>query len=153
MLPPATKLLADGFIEAEGKPFPIKRNRGQWYCYDGKVYRPLTNDDLKGRAMAFLRNKHPASATKNMVANVIEHLLAVDVAGVESRHAMPCWLPSGESAAGWIATHNCLVNPDALARRINGEKDLDSARTWLELNYPDFAASALTARAAHTGEG
>lgn len=40
-----------------------------------------------------------------------------------------------------------------LARRINGEKDLDSARTWLELNYPDFAASALTARAAHTGEG
>ena len=119
--PPATKLIADDFIRSEGIPFPIKRHRGQWFRFDGKGYRPATGDDQKGRVMAFLRKNHPTNATKNMAANIIEHLLAVDVAGVESHFAMPCWLPSGEPAAGWLAMRNGLVNVESLARRVNGE--------------------------------
>ena len=119
--PPATKAVADDFIAAQGDPFPIKRHRGEWYFFDGAIYRPMSGDDLKGRIMAHLRNNRPEHATRNMVANVAENLQASDVAGVESRFPMPCWMPSGNPAAGWMATRNCLVNVEGLARRIGGE--------------------------------
>ena len=139
--PPATKLVADSFIASQGTPFPIKRHRGEWYCYDGAIYRPMTGDDLRGRIMAHLRNNRPEYATRNMVANVSENLQASDVAGVESRHPMPCWLPSGESAAGWMAMRNGLVNVVALARRIGGESvaDADVTRPFTPRLLSTFA--------------
>ena len=120
--PPCTKDIADGFIASQGAPLPIIKHRGAWYAYDGHVYRPLSTDDLKGRVMLYLRNSRPGYATRNMVVNVMENLQAADVAGVESRFPMPCWLPSGESAAGWMAMRNCIVNIEGYARLMGGEQ-------------------------------
>lgn len=117
---PATKDVADAFISSQGRPFPIKKHRGQWYLFDVEIYRPFSQDDLKGRVVLFLRHRRPNYATKNMAANVMEHLIAPDVGGVESRFSMPCWLPSGDDAAGWMAMSNCLVNIEGLARNMGG---------------------------------
>ena len=139
--PPATKAVADSFIAAQGTPFPFRRHRGEWFCFDGTIYRPMTGDDMRGRIIAHLRNNRPEHATKNMVMNVAENLQAYDVAGVESRYPMPCWLPSGEAAAGWIATRNCLVNVEALARRLGGGTvaDADVTRPHTPQMFSTFA--------------
>ena len=115
-----TKDVADAFIVAMGNPFPFKKHRGKWYRYHGGIYAPLTGDDMDSHVMLFLRNTCPPYATRNMTANVIANLVAGDVAGVESRHSMPCWLPSGDDAAGWMAMSNCLVNVEGLARNMGG---------------------------------
>lgn len=120
--PPCTKDIADGFIASQDAPFPLKKHRGAWYAYDGKIYVPISTDDLKGRVMLFLRNNRPDYATRNMTANVMENLHAADVAGVESRFPMPCWLPSGDPAAGWMAMKNGLVNIENLAALMGGKQ-------------------------------
>ena len=116
-----TKDVADAFIVAMGNPFPFKKHRGKWYRYHGGIYAPLTGDDMDSHVMLFLRNTCPPYATRNMTANVIANLVAGDVAGVESRHSMPCWLPSGDDAAGWAAVQNGIVSIEALSRKMNGE--------------------------------
>ncbi len=118
--PPVTKEVADGFIESQGNPFPIRRHWGQWYSYNGRQYESLSADDLHGRVMSYLRNNRPEFVTRNMVQNVAENLQAADVAGVESRFPMPCWMPSGADAAGWMSMRNCLVNVSTLAQRQAG---------------------------------
>lgn len=116
-----TKDVADAFISSQGRPFPLKKHRGQWYLYDGEKWVRFSGDDLKGRVMRFLRERRPNCATRNMAANVMENLIAVDVGGVESRFSMPCWLPDGSDAAGWVAMKNGIVNVIGLARNMNGE--------------------------------
>lgn len=120
-----TKIIADGFIASLGNTFPLRKHRGQWFLYDRGIYRTFSIDDLKGRVMFYLRKNHPNCVTKNMVANVMENLIASDIAGIESRHSMPCWLPDGTTAAGWMAMRDCLVNVEALATRIAGKEVAD----------------------------
>ncbi len=116
-----TKAIADAFIELQGRPFPLRKHRGQWFLFTGGRWTPLTHDDLKSRVMRFLRDNHPNAVTRNMSANVMENLLAGDVGGVESRFSMPCWLPNGDDASGWLAMDAKIVNVKALARSMNGE--------------------------------
>ena len=121
-----TKYIADEFIATQGDPFPMKKHRGQWYRYDGAKWTACMDDDLKSRVVGFLRNHYPNHATRNMVSNVVENLVAFDVGGIDSTLSMPCWLPNGGSAKGWIAMTNGIVNVEALARSLGGDRIADN---------------------------
>ena len=72
--------------------------------------------------MAYLRDNRPNFATSSMVANVVKNMMAANVGGVQSTHDIPCWLPDGKSASGWLSMANGIVDVSALARRIGGEE-------------------------------
>lgn len=122
---PTTKLLADQFAQSLGVPFPLRKHRGAWYKFDGRAYFPFSADDLKSAIIGFLRAHAEDHATKNMVANIAENLVGTDLGGVESRIEMPCWLPSGKQAKGWMNMTNSIVNVNALADKLNGNLVLD----------------------------
>lgn len=134
--PPITKEIADSFVESLGSPFPLRRHRGSWFNYSGFTYIPYTSEDLHSAIMGHLRAAFPSNATKTMVANVAANIMGDDLAGVPSRFPMPCWLPSGIPADGWITMSNGIVNVNALAQRANGEQvqDADAIRP----HSPDF---------------
>ncbi len=124
--PAVTKEVADAFVESLGNPMPLRRHRGAWFKYDKRTFRAYTTDDLYSAIMGFLRSSAPECATKNMVANVAANLAGSDLAGVESRFQMPCWLPSGEPAGGWIAMRNAIVNVNGLTKKLSGATVADS---------------------------
>lgn len=133
---PVTKEIADGFIKSQGTPFPIKKHRGAWYLYTGGIYEPMTADDLQGRIMSYLRKEHPENATPNMAWSITGNLIAPEIGGIESRHPMPCWLPSGKSAAGFLSMSNCLVNVEALAKGEEGAAKLHTHELFSTFGLP-----------------
>ena len=114
--PAVTKEISDAYVSSCGVPFPLRRHRGAWYRHDGRAYRAYTVEDLHSSIMAFLRSYAPESATRNMVANVAANVSGGDLAGIESKYPMPCWLPSGTPASGWVSMKNAIVNANALAK-------------------------------------
>lgn len=107
--------IANAFIMTQGEPFPFRRHCRRWYRFNSKIWEAKDDEEVGGHVMGYLRQVWPASASINMRNNVLGHMTDYNVALVDGKVRMPCWLPDGESAADWRAMGNCLVNVRKLA--------------------------------------
>jgi putative DNA primase/helicase len=102
-------------------------HRGNWYDYAGRVYIPITDEDMDAKIMAFLRERHPDHATKNMQANVIANLKAGNVAYIPSTVPMPVRVISpGEyvHVPGLMVMDNCIIDYDKATRALFMGEDI-----------------------------
>ena len=96
--------------------------RGMWYFYRNNAYLQVMHDDLRSAVMTFLRDKFPNEAVSSVRNNVIANLDSKNIASIPSYYPYPCWLPDGESAAGWTFMRNCVLNIEMAAKKVSGAK-------------------------------
>lgn len=118
------KVLADMFFQKHSINglSRYRSHRGAWYLYHDHSYRQIMADDLRASVMKFLRKEVPFQALNSTRNNVIGNLDSVGIANAPSYWQPPFWFPDGESASGWLAMKNCLLNIENLAQVFNGEK-------------------------------
>jgi P4 family phage/plasmid primase-like protien len=94
--------------------------RGMWHLYRDNAHMQIMHDDIKAAVMAFLRERFPHEAISSVRNNVIANLESKGIATIPSYYPYPCWLPGGESAAGWTFMRNCILNVEMAAKKIAG---------------------------------
>ena len=100
--------LADDFLNKRGfatsAGLHLRRYRGDWLQFDGRVFRPLSDEEIKADVMAFLRaTKARPSATTHLLNSTITHLQSICLVpnAVE-------W-PARQSGNKWVAQQHCVV--------------------------------------------
>ncbi len=93
----------------------LRLYRGAWYQHRRECWREIKLDDLKSYITAFLQSQGQTTST-NLVNNVLRSLDSVSVCTLPSdKYEMPCWISSGESAAGMLPMQNGVLSVEAAA--------------------------------------
>jgi P4 family phage/plasmid primase-like protien len=116
--------LAQPKFRAEGI-YTLRILRGQWFQWNGVAYAKVQEQDVRGEAMAFLR-QHPEYsiiATTKTLTDLLNQLRAHDACALPSDTTLPILIEPGavKEAPGWSAMRNGAVNIENMARMINGE--------------------------------
>lgn len=100
--------IADVFLAQSGLQSPrglsLRRYQQDWFRYDGRVFRKMPEDELRGDVTGFLRKTEMRpKVTRQLLGNVITHLEAVCIIPAEVE-----W-PARESKQGWLSQSHSLV--------------------------------------------
>lgn len=114
---PSAADVADAFLEAHGyrdhEGLRLRWYRGEWYCYEGKVFASVSTDDLKAEIMAFLQKTvSRGKAKRSFVGDVLSNLEGL-CRMVPSAVTLP---------ARWMG-ETCIPQPDTVVMQ-NGVVDL-----------------------------
>ena len=115
-------LWAKEFLEArykQGDIYTLKRYAGQWYEFNGSYWQGLNLADLEGDIMGFLQSSGRGEETRlsrAILVDVIENLKSSGFCNLHSsRYKIPCFLPTGESAFGWLPMKNAVIDIEKAA--------------------------------------
>lgn len=115
-------LWAKEFLEArykQGDIYTLKRYAGQWYEFNGSYWQGLNLADLEGDIMGFLQSSGRGEETRlsrAILVDVIENLKSSGFCNLHSsRYNIPCFLPTGESAFGWLPMKNAVIDIEKAA--------------------------------------
>ncbi|MBO4513778.1 MAG: hypothetical protein J5746_13545 [Victivallales bacterium] len=94
--------------------------RNAWYLYNGKCYRQMLDADMENTAMTFLLNPQTTEQfhcqpSANALRTMLLGLRSTMHCGIPAQAEMPLWLSSGETASGWRAMGNCLIDVETAA--------------------------------------
>lgn len=91
---------------------------GNWYLFTANGWNCLTQEEMKMRITGYLqRNNIQAQEriSQNLINDILVNLQSDLLCGLpESKYRMPCWLPGGEDARGWMSFRNGVLNLNAL---------------------------------------
>ncbi|WP_294436274.1 phage/plasmid primase, P4 family [uncultured Victivallis sp.] len=113
---------AQSFIERRYRSegiYTLRRYVGQWYEFHGNHWRELSKSDLESDVMGFLQDSGIGEQTRlsgALVSDIIKNMQSSAYCNLHSgRYQIPCFLPSGENAAGWLPMRNAVINIEAAA--------------------------------------
>ena len=122
--------------------------RNEWYQWDGRKYIHVADADVKAGVSSWMqKDGHAADfacqASRNAVENALLNLSVPEMCWISSRTPMHSWASTGESAAGWRAMSNCLLNLEKAAEipslvREGGEAPADLLEDVRKPLSPDF---------------
>ena len=106
--------------DLNGKPFSTLRiHVRDWYCYAGGYWHKLDRDDLESELVGFLQKSEFAEndrISKSAKEDILMNLKSNEICSLNSvKFRIPCFLPSGKSAAGWMPLENCVLNIEQAA--------------------------------------
>lgn len=91
---------------------------GSWYLFTANGWNCLTQEEMRMRITGYLqRNNVQAQEriSQNLINDILVNLQSDLLCGLpESKYRMPCWLPGGEDARGWMSFRNGVLNLNAL---------------------------------------
>lgn len=97
----------------------LRRYCGTWYEWRGGYWHERVIGDLRAAVSGYLQKSELGAAAKFSVQTINNVLAALDAEGVcaldSLTYRIPCFLPSGESATGWMPTKNFVVDVETLA--------------------------------------
>ena len=106
-----------------------------WYLYGADTWITLTTEEMKMRITGFLQRKNVQAQeriSQSLVNDILVNLQSDHLCGLPaSKYRMPCWLPKGENADGWMSFQNGVLNLKSLI------ENPDSAPEFLP-NTPRF---------------
>ena len=115
-------LWAKEFLDArykQGDIYTLKRYAGQWYEFNGSYWQGLNLADLEGDIMGFLQSTGRGEETRlsrAILVDVIENMKSSGLCNLHSsRYEIPCFLPTGESAFGWLPMKNAVIDIEKAA--------------------------------------
>ena len=112
----AESFLAD--YKTEDDLLTLRYWNNTWYFYDANGWNCLTQEEMKMRITGYLqRNNIQAQEriSQNLINDILVNLQSDLLCGLpESKYRMPCWLPGGEDARGWMSFRNGVLNLNAL---------------------------------------
>jgi len=92
---------------------------GQWYEFRGDYWHELNRKDLESELVGFLQSEGYAESDRisaNLIADILLNLNSSELCNLHSgRFRIPCFLPGGEEAAGWLPMRNAVINIEAAA--------------------------------------
>ena len=111
------KYTRDGFLT-------LRRFCGTWYEWRGGYWHERVDGDIRAAVSRFLQDicRDPSSPVQvnfnvHTINNVLAALDADGVCALDSlKYRIPCFLPNGESAAGWMPTKNAVINVEIVAK-------------------------------------
>ncbi|MDY0176197.1 MAG: phage/plasmid primase, P4 family [Lentisphaeria bacterium] len=114
------KAYRDLFLDAEGQ-LHLRHWRNNWYAYNGRCFRPRLDVDIESQAVAWLQDtavaeRYHVQPSSNALRNLLLGLRSAACCGIAAETEAPSWLPDGQSADGWIAMSNTLLNLEEAAR-------------------------------------
>lgn len=124
-------LWAKEFLDArykQGDIYTLKRYAGQWYEFNGSYWQGLNLADLEGDIMGFLQSTGRGEETRlsrAILVDVIENMKSSGLCNLHSgRYKIPCFLPTGESAFGWLPMKNAVIDIEKAAVAAESGEDL-----------------------------
>ena len=114
------ELVTENFLKervTEAGKMTLRRDRGTWYEWWGGYWRDRTSEDVRAAVLKYLQKTgigEYSRLSKYTVDNVLEHLIGFCY--LDSLLCrMPCFLPRGESAVGWMPMKNCVLDVERAA--------------------------------------
>ena len=102
-----------------GATYTLRFFAGQWYEFRGDYWHELNRKDLESDIVGFLQKEGYAAddrISEAVVRDILLNLKSSDICGLHSgRFQIPCFLPGGEDAAGWLPMQNAVINIEAAA--------------------------------------
>lgn len=110
------KYTRDGFLK-------LRRFCGTWYEWRRGYWHERVDGDIRAAVSGFLQDicRDPSSPVQvnfnvHTINNVLAALDADSVCALDSlTYRIPCFLPNGESAFGWMPTKNAVIDVEAAA--------------------------------------
>lgn len=104
--------------------FHLRRWREQWYEWAWGKWSPMPDSEMEARAMSWLQTSPAAfecnvKPTKGALCNLLTGMASMQYAGTPYNYQIPCWLPNGESAMGFLPTANGIVDIEATGAALN----------------------------------
>lgn len=115
----------------------LKFYRKGWYIYLGNHWREIDTDEITSRVTGFLQRHSESDIAIGRIGNatvndVILNLKSDEMCALlaSKYDTLPCWLPSGESANGWLPMKSATINVRVLADAVAKGEDppLDAVR-------------------------
>lgn len=109
--------------DLNGKPFYTMRfHAGEWYFYSGDYWHMLNRQDLESEITGFLQKTEETKKDRistQVVRDIMLNIKSSEICSLHSgKYKMPCFLPSGENAAGWMPMKNCALNIETAAEAL-----------------------------------
>lgn len=115
-----TKAYFEQAKDGDGNP-KLRQWRKGWYLFNGRCYQRYESDEFEKILMGWLQEPETAEEyhyqpTANVCRNLLANLASTRYCGLAAADiAVPWWLKDNRSAAGWMATGNCLINIEQAA--------------------------------------
>lgn len=102
-----------------GELYTLRFLAGQWYEFRGDYWHELNPKDLESVLVGFLQREGYGAddrISEALVRDILLNLKSNENCGLHSGyHRIPCFLPDGQSAAGWLPMRNAVINIEAAA--------------------------------------
>lgn len=112
------RAFADRHYRAGGL-YTLRFLAGQWYEFRGDYWHELNPKDLESVLVGFLQREGYAAddrISEALVRDILLNLKSSENCGLHSGlFRIPCFLPDGQSAAGWLPMRNAVINIEAAA--------------------------------------
>lgn len=102
-----------------GEIYTLRFFAGQWYEFRGDYWHELNRKDLESEITGFLQSQGYAAQERisnALINDILLNLNSSEICNLHSgRYRIPCFLPNGEDAAGWLPMRNAVINIEAAA--------------------------------------
>lgn len=104
--------------------YTLRHHCGRWYEYCGNYWKNLNLKDLQAELMGFLQKEKNRQGFKDRLSeqvtrDIIHNIKSSELCNLHSqKFQMPCFLPTGEDASGWMPMQNYVLNIEEAARTL-----------------------------------
>ena len=97
----------------------LRRHCGRWYEWRGDYWHERADGDIRAALAGHLQARGVGEVTRlsrRTVDDVVAMLDSARLCALDSmKYRIPCFLPSGESAKGWMPTKNAVIDIETAA--------------------------------------
>lgn len=112
----AGKYMQDGVLT-------IRYFRGRWMRYRKGAWVEVSDDDLAGTLMTWIRRNHRDLSESRTLSNVTINLKATEMAHPLDDTEVPCWLDDTLTpAAGWMPVRNAIIHIPTILQSFDGDE-------------------------------
>ena len=118
-----TDALAEDFLReryTQGGFLTLRRFCGCWYEWRGDYWHERADGDIRAAVSTYLQESGVGEETRlsrRTIDDVLAMLDANRLCALDSlKYRIPCFLPDGENATGWMPTKNAVINVEVVAK-------------------------------------
>ena len=108
--------------------FTLRRHCGTWYEWRGDYWHARADGDIRAAVSGFLQGSgigNEERLSRRTVDDVLTMLDAEGVCALDSlKYRIPCFLPDGEDATGWLPTKNVVIDVETIAGAMEGDEPI-----------------------------
>ena len=118
-----TEALAEDFLRenyTRDDVLTLRRYCGRWYEWRGDYWHERVDGDIRAALAGHLQARGVGEVTRlsrRTVDDVVAMLDSDRLCALDSlKYRIPCFLPNGEGATGWMPTKNVVINVEVVAK-------------------------------------
>lgn len=122
------EMCADAIFTKHGQ-FLLRYYKKSWYYYKGGSYVAMSEDDVKMKVSGWINRSKVADVSKSLIGDVLMSIGDDSMCGLTSdKYTMPCFISTGESAAGFVSMQNGIINIDEIITALKNGTPIPAPR-------------------------